>query len=223
MNLRSSEEIRRQRDPTSTSATKFVAQRTGKRHRRFVGTMDERSRSTSGRRSAGRECVRCARKAPSDEPYAWANANTSGSGASVADLEARAELELRHAGARSTRESGLSRVHTRWGRESAGCQDAGAIGSSHRARSDRRTTRTVDGVGTRAPRGARTEDEGRHHGGGDECSLSDRQQFIRGWSARAHANHEEGREGYRGRTTSAFVRACTANSRCRRGVLQSKE
>jgi hypothetical protein len=30
--------IRRQRDPTSTSATKFVAQRTGKGHRRFVGT-----------------------------------------------------------------------------------------------------------------------------------------------------------------------------------------
>src|SRR6266481_133708 len=30
---------------------------------------------------------------------------------------------------------------------------------------------------------------------GDEYPLSDRQQFIRGWSARAHANHEEGREG----------------------------
>ena len=53
----------------------------------------------------------------------------------------------------------------------------------------------VDGIGTRARRGARAEDEGRHHGGRDECSLSDRQQFIRRWSARAHANHEEGREG----------------------------
>src|SRR5271157_897503 len=189
--------IRRQRDPTYTSATKFVAQRTGKGHRRFVGTMDERSRSTSGRRSAGRECVRCARKAPSEEPDAWTNANTSGGGASTADLEACAELELRHAGARSTSELGVSRIHTYWGRESTRCQDAGAVGASHWARSNRGTTRTVDGVGTRARCGAGSEDEGRHHGGGDECSLSDRQQFIRRWSARAHANHEEGREGYR--------------------------
>src|SRR5258708_13651145 len=54
--------LRRQRDPTSTSATKFVAQRTSERHRRSVGTMDERSRPTAGRRSTGRECVRCTRK-----------------------------------------------------------------------------------------------------------------------------------------------------------------
>src|SRR5580693_3849350 len=130
-------EIRRQRDPTSTSATKFVAQRTGKGHRRLVGTMDERSRSTSGRRRAGRECVRCARKATSEEPDAWTNANTGGSGAPTADLEARAELELRHAGARSTGEPGVSRVHPHWGRESTGCQDAGAFGASHRTKSDR--------------------------------------------------------------------------------------
>src|SRR5215467_15755652 len=109
--------IRRQRDPTSTSATKFVAQRTGKGHRRFVGTMDERSRSTSRRHSAGRECVRCARKAPSEEPYTWTNANTGGSGASAADFETRAELELR----------------TR-------CQDASAVGASHWARSNRGIT-----------------------------------------------------------------------------------
>jgi hypothetical protein len=43
------------------------------------------------------------------------NANTGGSGASAADLEARTELELRHAGARSTSEPGLSRVHTHLG------------------------------------------------------------------------------------------------------------
>src|SRR5260370_27995226 len=98
--------LRRQRDPTSTSATKFVAQRTGKGHRRFVGTLDERSRSTSGRRNAGRECVRCARKAPSEESDPWTNANTGGGGAPAADLEACAELELRHAGARGTGESG---------------------------------------------------------------------------------------------------------------------
>jgi IS5 family transposase len=36
-------------------------------------------------------------------------------------------------------------------------------------------TRTVDGVGARARRGERTEDEGRYHGGRDECPLSDRQ------------------------------------------------
>jgi hypothetical protein len=27
--------------------------------------------------------------------------------------------------------------------------------------------------------------------------IGELQQFIRGWSARTHANHEEGREGYR--------------------------
>src|ERR1700756_774930 len=107
--------LRRQRDPTSTSATQFVAQRTSKRHRRSVGTMDERSRPTAGRRRAGGECVRCTRKATSEEPDARTNPNTSGSGAPTADLEAHTELELRHAGARSTREPGLSRVHAHWG------------------------------------------------------------------------------------------------------------
>src|SRR5882724_4563502 len=188
--------LRRQRDPTSTSATKFVAQRTSERHRRSVGTLDERSRPTAGRRRTGGERVRCTRKAASQEPDAWTNANTGGSDASAVDLEARSELELRHAGARSTSKPGLSCVHTHWGRESTGCQDVGTIRASHRARSDRRATRTIDGAGARTGRGARTEDEGRHHGGGDEYPLSDRQRFIRRWSARAHANYEEGREGY---------------------------
>src|SRR5260370_11342135 len=187
--------LRRQRDPTSTSATKCVAQRTSEGHRRSVGTLDERSRPTAGRRRIGGECVRCTRKATSEEPDTRTNPNTGGSGAAAADLEARAELELRHAGARSTSEPGLSRVHPHWGRESTGCQDAGAVGASHRAQSHRGAARTVDGVGARARRGARTEDAGRHHGGGNEYSLSDRQQFIRRWSARAHANHAEGREG----------------------------
>src|ERR1700757_1408648 len=120
--------LRRQCDPTSTSATKFVAQRTSERHRRSVGTMDERSRPTAGRRGTGGECLRCTRKAISEEPDAWAHANTGGSGASVVDLEARAELELRHAGARSTSEPGLSRVHPHWRRESTGCEDAGTTG-----------------------------------------------------------------------------------------------
>src|SRR5713101_7630268 len=123
--------LRRQRDPTSTSATKSVAQRTSERHRRSVGTMDERSRPTAGRRRAGGECVRCTRKTTSQEPDAWAHANTGGSGASAVDLEARAELELRHAGARSASEPGLSRVHPHWRRESTGCQDAGTTGASH--------------------------------------------------------------------------------------------
>ncbi len=51
------------------------------------------------------------------EPDAWAHANTGGSGASAVDLEARAELELRHAGARSPSEPGVSRVHPHWRRE----------------------------------------------------------------------------------------------------------
>src|ERR1700693_1620341 len=186
--------LRRQHDPTSTSANEFVAQRTSERHRRLVGTVDERSGPTAGRRGAGGECVRCARKATSEEPDAWTNPNTGGSSASAADLEARAELELRHAGARSTSEPGISRVHPHWGRESTGCQDVGAVGTSHRARSNRGATRTVDGVGARTRRGARTEDEGRHHGGRDEYPLSDRQRFLRGWSAGGDANHGVGRE-----------------------------
>src|SRR4029077_9949232 len=97
----------------------------------------------------------------------------------------------------STSELGLSRVHPHWGRESTGRQDTGAVGSSHRTRSDRGATPTVDGVGARARGGAGTEDEGRYHGGGDEHPLSDRQRFIRGWGARAHAHHEEGRESCR--------------------------
>src|ERR1700675_4394051 len=133
--------LRRQRDPTSTSATKFVAQRPSKRHRGSGGTMDERSRPAAGRRSAGGECVRRTRKATSEEPDARTKANTGGSGAPAADLEARAELELRHAGARSTSEPGISRVHPHWGRESTGCQDVGAVGTSHRARSNRGATR----------------------------------------------------------------------------------
>src|SRR3977135_3343790 len=92
--------LRRQRDPTSTSATKFVAQRTSERHRRSVGTMDEKSRPTAGRRSTGEEGVRRTRKATSEEADAWTNANGGGSGASAADLEARTEMELRHAGSR---------------------------------------------------------------------------------------------------------------------------
>src|SRR5258708_16812513 len=157
--------------------------------------MDERGGSTAGRRRTGGECVPCTRKATSEETDARTHTNNSGSGASAADLEARAELELRHAGARSTSEPGVSRVHPHWGRESSGCQDAGAVGTSHRARSDRGAARTIDGVGARTRRGARTEDEGRHNGSGDECSLSDRQRFIRRWSARAYTNHEEDREG----------------------------
>src|SRR5258707_3784113 len=129
--------LRRQRDPTSTSATKFVAQRTSERHRRSVGTMDEGSRPTAGRRRTGGECVRCTRKATSEEPDAWAHANTGRSGFAAGDLEARAELELRHAGARSTSEPGLSRVHPHWSRESTACHEAGTPGPSHPARTVR--------------------------------------------------------------------------------------
>jgi IS5 family transposase len=67
-----------------------------------MGTLDERSRPTAGRRSTGGECVRCTRKATSEEPDAWTHANTGESGAAAVAFEARAELELPHAGARST-------------------------------------------------------------------------------------------------------------------------
>src|SRR5216684_1712225 len=91
--------------------------------------MDERSRPTAGRRRTGGECVRCTRKATSQEPDAWAHANTGGSGASAVDLETRAELELRHAGARSESESVRSRVSAYWSRESVGCNEAGRAGA----------------------------------------------------------------------------------------------
>src|SRR5882724_9866546 len=79
--------LRRQRDQTTTSATEFVAQRTSERHRRLVGTVDERSGPTAGRRGSGGECVRCARKASSEEPYAWSNTDTSRGGASTTILK----------------------------------------------------------------------------------------------------------------------------------------
>jgi hypothetical protein len=79
--------LRRQHDPTSTSATKFVAQRTNERHRRSVGTLDERSRPTAGRRRTGGECVRCTRKTTSEEPDTWTHTNTGGSGASATVLK----------------------------------------------------------------------------------------------------------------------------------------
>src|SRR5712692_9059849 len=75
--------LRRQHDPTSTSATKFVAQRTSERHRRSVGTMDERSRPTAGRRRTSGECIRCTRKTTSEESDARTHANTGRSGASA--------------------------------------------------------------------------------------------------------------------------------------------
>src|SRR6266403_862510 len=88
--------LRRQHDPTSTSATRFVAQRTSERHRRSVGTVDERSGPTAGRRGAGGECVRCARKATSEEPDARTHANTGGSSASAADLGSNHWLAKNH-------------------------------------------------------------------------------------------------------------------------------
>src|SRR5207245_10268169 len=149
--------LRRQRDQTTTSATEFVAQRTSERHRRLVGTVDEGGGPTAGRRGSGGECVRCARKASSEEPYAWSNTDTSRGGASTIDPQARAELELRHVGARGASEPGVSRVHAHRRRESTGCQDAGTVGASDRARSDRGATRTNDGVRAGARRDECTE------------------------------------------------------------------
>ena len=77
---------------------------------------------------------------------------------------------------REVRANLVYRAFTRIGDEKVpDAKTLARLGTSHRARSDRGVTRTVDGVGARARRGARTEDEGRHHGGGDEYPLSDRQ------------------------------------------------
>src|SRR6516164_11405990 len=98
---------RRQRDQTAASATEFVAQGASERHRGFVGTVDERSGPTAGRRGFGGRGIRGARKASSQEPNPRANADTGRSRAAAIDSEACAELELRHAGTRSARQLGV--------------------------------------------------------------------------------------------------------------------
>src|SRR6516225_10533870 len=185
---------RRQRDQTAASTTKFVAQGAGERHRGFVGTLDERSGPTAGRRDFGGRGLPSTGKTPSQESDTRANADTGRSRTAAIDPETCAELELRHTGTRSARQLGVSRVHADRRRESAGCEDTGTTGTSHWAGRDWEATWTIDGVGARAGRGARAEDEGGHDGGGDEHPLSDRQQFVRGWCARADADDEEGRE-----------------------------
>jgi hypothetical protein len=66
--------------------------------------------------------------------------STGGSGSSIVNLEARTELELRSYDTleREARGSLVNRAfNPHWGRESTGCQNAGATGTRHRARSDR--------------------------------------------------------------------------------------
>src|SRR6516162_1759578 len=127
---------RRQRDQTAASATEFVAQGASERHRGFVGTVDERSGPTAGRRSFGGRGLPSTGKAPSQESGTRANPDTGGSRSAAIDPETCAELELRHAGTRSARQLGVSRVHAHRGRESSGCEDTGAPGTSHWAGSD---------------------------------------------------------------------------------------
>src|SRR6516162_551950 len=121
---------RRQRDQTAASATKFVAQGTSEGHRGSVGTVDERSGPTAGRCGFGGRGLPSTGKTPSQESDTRANPDTGGSRVAVIDPETCAELELRHAGTRSARESAIPRVHTHRRRESAGCEDTGTTGTS---------------------------------------------------------------------------------------------
>src|SRR5215469_5385655 len=127
---------RRQRDQTAASATEFVAQGAGERHRGFVGTVDERSGPIAGRHGFGGRGLPSTGKTPSQESDTRANPDTGRSRTAVIDPETRAELELRHAGTRSARQLGVSRVHADRRRESAGCEDAGTTGTSHWAGRD---------------------------------------------------------------------------------------
>src|SRR6516162_998551 len=127
---------RRQRDQTAAPTTEFVAQGAGERHRGFVGTVDERSGPTTGRRGFGGRGLPSTGKTSSEESDTRANPNTGRSRTAAIDLETCAELELRHAGTRSARQLGVSRVHADRRRESAGCQDTGTTGASHWAGSD---------------------------------------------------------------------------------------
>src|SRR5215469_9578399 len=110
----------RQRDQTAASTTEFVAQGAGERHRGFVGTVDERSGPTAGRRGFGGRGLPRTGKTASQESDTRANADTGRSCTAAIDPETCAELELRHTGTRSARQLGVSRVHTDRRRESAG-------------------------------------------------------------------------------------------------------
>src|SRR5215469_3566314 len=127
---------RRQRDQTAASATEFVAQGASERHRGFVGTVDARSGPTAGRRDFGGRGLPSTGKTTSQESDTRANPDTGRSRAAAIDPETCAELELRHAGTRSARQLGVSHIHARRRRESAGCEDTGTTGTSHRAGSD---------------------------------------------------------------------------------------
>src|SRR6516165_2052064 len=127
---------RRQRDQTAAPTTEFVAQGAVERHRGFVGTVDERSGPTAGRRGYGGRGLPSTGETPSQESDTRANPDTGRSRAAAIDPETCAELELRHAGTRSARQLGVSCVHAHRRRESTGCQDTGTTGTSHWAGSD---------------------------------------------------------------------------------------
>src|SRR6516165_12078591 len=96
---------RRQRDQTAAPTTEFVAQGAVERHRGFVGTVDERSGPTAGRRGFGGRGLPSTGKTPSQESDTRANPDTGRSRTAAIDPETCAELELGHAGARSACES----------------------------------------------------------------------------------------------------------------------
>ena len=73
---------------------------------------------------------------PSQESDTRANPDTGRSRAAAIDPETCAELELRHAGTRSTSQLGVSGVHAHRRRESTGCEDTGTTGTSDRTGSD---------------------------------------------------------------------------------------
>ena len=123
------------------------------------------------------------------------------------DLEARAELELRHAGARSTSEPGY-RAFTRIGDEKVPDAKTLArlgqvigpevIGELHERLMELARERGV--VQGRKMRVDTTVVETNIHYPTDSG-------LLRRWSARAHANHEEGKEGYGPRGTRVISSA----------------
>ena len=63
----------------------------------------------------------------------WLHENAGGNRDPTNSAQTRARLELRNTGTRSTRQHGLSGVHTDGRREGPGCEDHGPVGPSVRS------------------------------------------------------------------------------------------
>src|SRR5690242_17305328 len=98
--------------------------------RGLVGTLDEEGRRDPRRRRTDRQGLRSIATATSAKRDTWPHGDTSGNRDPADGTETRPGVELRNAGTRSTRQPGLSDVHTDRRGEGSGCEDDGSVGPS---------------------------------------------------------------------------------------------